>query len=290
MFYADCWQTDTGDIGMPYEKIDARLADLMFDKTATKRGNFKRIDNKPEGLVIWEDDEVNGKSVISLELPFNQTNRKYFSDGMYYPIDPRFIASGDTFRLDKTAGSRMSDGGGSVFLLRDKMIDPDSRDIKEWKTHRFVCTYQARPPLEIYLEDMLMMCEYFGAYMNPEKNLANIIDHFNRRGRGGYLFYGVDKATGRIRDTPGYSSLEGSKQEMFNLFISYMENHAHRERHAEILKDCKDIRGIKDMTHFDRWAAAAGCLKGASEVWEAPLFEEQQQGVNVSSFFSPRRV
>jgi hypothetical protein len=200
------------------------------------------------------------------------------------------MASADTFRLNKTAGSRMSDGGGAVFWIRDKAIDPDDKDIRTWTTNRFVCTYQARPPLEIYCEDMLMMCEYWGAWMNPEINIANIIDHFNRRCRSGYLFYAVDKATGKMRNTPGYSSLGASKQEMFNLFISYLQNHCHRERHAELLNDCKNIKGLDDMTNYDRWAAAAGCLKGASELWEEPTYSKQKEGRDITDVFSFRYV
>ena len=290
MHYADCWQTDSGDVGMPYEQIDKRISELMFDKTSTKLGNFVRYNNDPEGHVMWQDNP-DGKFVISYEPPQQNTNQKYWVNGTYIPKDPKFIACADTFRLDNTQGGKMSDGGGSVFWDRDEAIDPDSKPIHQYITNTFVCDYLARPELEVYWEDMLMMCEYYGALMYPENNVSTVIDHFKRRGREGYLLYGWDATTNKQRNTAGFSSLHTSKASLFNEIINYLKFHIHREKHIDFLYDCKQIKGLKDMTNYDRFTARGGCLLGAKARYkEFKKPKNVVDGFNIKSAFAARRV
>lgn len=286
--YADCFLTESGDIGMPYEKIDLRLSELAFDRQATQRGNYERIDkNNPESAVVWNECP-DGRWYVSYIPAPEKTNQKYVNHGIWFPKNPDlFTASADPFRLSKVAGSRMSNGGGSVFWERDFNIDPHDKEIKDWITNRFVCTYSYRPATtDEYAEDMLMMCIYWGALMYPEVNLPLIIEYFTKRGYAGFLKYGVDKTTGKYKPTAGFSSLDNSKSELFNLIIDYLQKHCHRERHKEILLEAKKIKGLADMTNYDLFTSAGGCLLGSQSKYGVINMKPKEESyTNISDFF-----
>jgi hypothetical protein len=290
MTYADCWQTDSGDIGMPYEKINVRINDLRFDKYATRRVRMYRKDNNKEGIVLLQDDP-DGRFLISLDLPANKQNQRFFKDGSYFPKDPKFIASADTYKVEKDKkDSKHSDGGGSVFWEHDELIDPIAKDIKLYQSNRFVCEYLARPTLEEYYEDMLMMCEYFGAMMYAENNINTVSDHFKRRGRGGYLLYEYDIVSGRFKETPGFFSNVAHKQELFNEIINYLKIHGQREQHINFLNDCLKIKGLDDMRNYDRFTAFGGCLMGVrAKFKEFNVIPEHEDVVDLAEIFPRHR-
>ena len=64
------------------------------------------------------------------------------------------------------------------------------------------------------------------------------------------------------KKTPGFQSYEKAKQDMFAEYMNYIKHHAFRERHIELLEECRDISGIEDMTNFDLFTAGGGCLLG----------------------------
>lgn len=260
---SDCFLTDTGDVGMPYEKIDARLAELALEKSNTRLVNYKEYEpNNPNGIVIQEDDP-NGRWEISYDLPPERANKGYIQNDIWFPFMPAFIASADPFRSEKAKlqqKQKASDGGGCVFWDRDYEIDPLDKDIHEWTTNRNVCTYLYRPETtDEFCEDMLLMCRYWGALMYPEHNLDYIEPYFMKRGYGGYLLRGFDRATGKLKSRSGFSALGGSQQLLLNCMIAYMEKHCHRERHIPLLKQCRDIKGVEDFTNNDLFVAAGGC-------------------------------
>ena len=271
--FSECFITKGSGSGLDLKIITKRIKQIQFDNSLTRRGNFKWENGIRDTRVIWEDDPINGRWVISLFLDESQTNRKIsqeIEDGtggkkiVYFPEKPgRFTAGADPYKFRKTQGKRMSNGGGSVFWERDKDIDPDDKPIEEWQSYRNVCTYSARPfDPDDYAEDMLMMCVYFGAMMYPEINISLIWDYFIRRGYDGYLKYNID-AAGNIKKTPGYSMNAKSAQKMMQLHQQYIKRHGLRERHIEYLQECKSIKGVEDITNWDLFAAVGAALMGS---------------------------
>jgi hypothetical protein len=291
--YADCFLTETGDIGMPYEKIDARLSELSFGKKMTRKGNFQRIGGDKDGFVEWVDDEENGRWEVSRLLPENESNQRYYTNGQWHPSSPdRFLSSQDPFRLSNTQHSKRSDGGGATFMLRDKSIDPDTKDMSEWVTHDFVSTYLYRPETtDEYAEDMLTECVYWGSLAYPEVNLPLIIEHFTKRKHLGYLKFGIDKATGKFRRTAGFSSLGDSKADLFNAVTDYLQKHCHRLKHKDLLLQCKRIKGLDDMKNNDLFTAAGGCLLGAQQVsYRDSVREVKVEAVSIYDYFPSKMV
>ena len=104
----------------------------------------------------------------------------------------KFILGCDPFMYNKTNNNRKSNGGGAVFMRRDKRIDNDTRPIEQWETYRFVCTYSNRTfDKNTYLEDMAMCAQYYGCCAYPENNVSAIEDYFMEHGYSQYLAYSI---------------------------------------------------------------------------------------------------
>ena len=307
-YYMDCFSIIGGDTGFNIEKLDKALAKLKrkvagnADNT-TVRGNFKRVIKgknplsskeflesgydrlKVESRIEWFPDPQ-GRWELSKVLSPSESNQKYRMDGQWYPQYPfKFTHSADPFgflkggeadkREDK---AKLSKGGIATFWERDRMIDPEDKDISEWLTNRFVCTYYNRLGADDeFAEDALMQCEYFGGEMYPERNVPLINKHFIKRGYGGYLKYEIDELTRKKKEEPGFYSLPGMKQALFRAIQRYIDRHCDREMHYEFLAQCRLIKGIEYMTDYDLFTACGGALLGSEVVrFETNLIEIEE--------------
>lgn len=288
VYFNECFRTEGQDVGFNLEIIEKRMDQLRFMKDATQTGNFKWENDQPDTRVIWEPCPE-GRWKISLTLPYAESNLRYKDNGHYFPSKPkRFTGGADPFKFNKVQHSRMSKGGGAIFWNRDMVKDPDTKDIKEWVSHRFVCTYLNRPATkDEYAEDMLMMCVYYGALMYPEHNVPLIQEHFEKRKYGGFLKYDEDMVTGKVSVNPGFNTQTGSiKQDLFNVKRDYIEKHGMRERHIEVLEQCKDIKGIEDLTDFDLFTACSGALLGSESEYGSHIEENStDNAVSIEDFF-----
>jgi len=280
--FKECFTPDVEDVYFDAEILRQRIEELInLKEPLTMQGDLLRSDQTnidSEVIFVPKEDGKFYLSFKNFEKYGYKPNNRYIKDGVWHPVNPKFISSGDAFRFNKTTskGRGVSDGGGSVFWARDKNLDPDDKDVKLWESNRFVCTYQHRPkggngltPKEEYCEDMLMMCEYFGAMMFPERNVADLIDWFYKRKRDGYLLFDVKEHGGKLiyKDVPGYDTVSTEiKDDLFKGLSSHISIHGLRERHLEILQDCARIKGLADMTHYDRFTACCGSIKGLSSL------------------------
>ena len=285
MTWRDCWVNPAKNSDFPIEVLEQRIGELQMTEPYTEQGDFLWV-NGVDSDVTWFPNE-NGKFIRSLRLDPSQSNKSYIKNGVRFPMYPeRFTACADPFKFDKTEGRRRSDFGGSVFWERDKTIDYDEKDIREWESHRFVCTYKNRTSdLKEACEDMIMMCMYYGAMMFPEINVYDVVRHFFERGYGGYLKYQWDYKIGKYKKNPGFSSATMSKMDLFNLMRDYLKLHGLREQHIEILQECLEIPGIDFMTDFDVFTAACGCLLGSRQ----PLTMGTVASASSKSYFAKRK-
>lgn len=298
--YSQCFQTAGSGSGLNIKKLAQREQTLKFDRTMTKRGNFMWANNEKDTRVIWVDDPIDGRWNISLELPDNQSNIRVFetvSDpqkpgefkDVWRPGIPwKFTAGADPFKFNKTEGKRISNGGGNVFFERDRSIDPDGKPISEWQTYRNVCTYSFRPShKDLYSEDMLMMCIYYGAMMYPEINIPTVWDYFELRGYGGYLKY-ARTPDGKFRNTPGFNAKGAMQNKIMQLHQDYIENYLILERHIEIVREQMKIKGIEDITNYDLFTAVGASFLG-SEIDYRNIYGDdmgdENKGPDISDFF-----
>ena len=253
------------------EIIDNRLEDFTFGNPNLTYGNFEWKDGIPDTQVVFKPkSKENGKFIVSylMDNPA-MANKKVMSGGVWMPANTTsFIAGGDPFKFKTTAGSLKSKGAGAVFMKRDILIDPDEKDICQWKTHRFVCTYANRPTPNEYGEDMIMMCHYYGCAMSPEITVPFLWTYFEDRGYGGYLFY-QKKNNHRTSLTPGANANEGTTEAIFAEYDEYIERHGAREVHGEILEQCREA-DITNLSPQDLFVAGGHALIAAKNSVRTP--------------------
>jgi hypothetical protein len=307
--YPEIFTPNAEDVYFDRNIISKRIQQLQFDKKwkdCTVEGNFERVDPNNLDSSVRFTPCKEGRFILSLtnlQKYGYMANDFYVKKGERFPRNPRFIASADPFKNNKTKshGSRISNGGGAVFWIHDEEIDPVTKDIMEWESNRTVCTYEFRPsgkpnmtPKDEYCEDMVMMMEWFGALMYPERNVQDLIDYIEERNRTGYFLYTVKQTRygKQIEELPGFDTTgDKIKDELFKGMAGYIRIHGERERHIEVLQDCMDINGIADMTHYDRLTSVMGCLKGTKSHYIKVYHNKQNstKRFSMSSVYGGRR-
>jgi hypothetical protein len=291
----DCWKGSTGDMGLNYTIIDKAIVDSKYAKVY--QGNFDWEGGVVDGRVVWLDDQNNGRFFVSDFLigrnnakkmgrsyHFDETTREYVQAWM--PFNPNLTTSGvDPYdfrsssvmkKREYGAKSNLSDGGACVGLNPDPNINKDTPE-RDCTTPSVICTYRARPGIEVFKEDMIKMHVYFGCMMNCERNKVSVIEHFIKRGYAGYLLY-MTTADGKIETAPCTWSGEGTKNEMLNFVKWYVDIHGHKIEHVNLLTELKNISGPDKLTHYDLLAAFGwmlyGMYKGYQKVYQRLTEEE----------------
>lgn len=291
--YSECFTTSSNDIGFNTWVLTTRIGQLTM-KRETVKGNFVRIGDI-DSPVIFINDELNGRWELSHILDDSETNKKFNIRGTYYPGSNKFVAAADPFKLAKSQAQqtkKLSDGGGAVFMRRDKMIDPDTKDISLWSTNRFVCTYLHRTDTTTeYFDDMLKTCQFFSCSLLPESNEIGLNDYFIENGYGGYLLFLKDKKG--VKNAPGVYANEDNKGAAMLGFRNYLQLHGLREKHLSLLLQCKEISALKQLTKYDLLASALWCLVGDEKGYFDHLSNMQSQdsvggGIDLTKFFRMR--
>jgi len=270
IWFKECFRTKDGDIGFNVKKIDDQIDAIRFhnEKLGIK-GNFKWKDDVKDSIVIFEEDEENGRWFVTKLIAHN--NKRYLDGDIWRPderFSDEFTHSADPFKANKTQGKRMSLGGGSIFLNYNESIDGKKR-IQDWITHTTVATYLFRPnTLPEFCEDQLMACLYYNCLSYPEIDVAATWTHFEERGYAGFMKYDIDPASKKLKNTPGFTS-RGSQQKLFNTLRDYFEKHSHREKHLAFLMQAKDAQGLEDFTDLDLLVAGGGAIMGSNIVYES---------------------
>jgi hypothetical protein len=299
--FDECFITSGADSGLPIPKIIRRVQELQFitDKElGIETGNFEWLNDQKDTTVVFKHDKQ-GKFRVS-HVP-NNPNQKFRAtifdlDRMVNTWKPLYgnlyTASADPFSFLKTqttSKNRLSKGAGNVFMERNESVDDDDKPIESWETYRNVCTYSTRvKDPDDYAEDMLMMCVFYGAMMYPEINVDLIWKHFRRRGYLGYLKYGKDPS-GRKRNTPGFYNKGAVPQDLFTAHKRYLENHCDRERHIEILLECKEIKGVEDLTNRDLFVAVGGSYLGSEHSFYDYSNPLNNRGMRLNSIFPKKK-
>ena len=281
--YADSWKTSARNCVFNLMKIEDRLEFYRNGNPDKVQGNFE-WSSGPDSKVRFVPSEV-GRFYLSLQLDPNKANRMIVDpDGRKTPGNPnKFYAGGDPFKFSKTK-NKGSYGGGAVYWKYDHAVDAGKPDYMKHDSNRFVCTYKYRPiTIEDYGEDMIKMCVYFGCTMFPETNVDFLYKYFEDRGYGGYLYYIFDPRKGRFASMPGQYTHVKEKEQIFSVTQSYIERHALRERHDELLKEWKEI--VDELNDFDLAVAAGLALIAAGDIDEGAYEEEDTSATDIDTYY-----
>jgi len=262
--FAECFRTSAKSSGFNMNKLESYIDELSFSRQNIAVGNLVWKGNIRDSRVEFVANSQ-GKFRISHQLNDNESNKKFWSDEEegWKPANAHWgVAGGDPFKFNITKGNRKSKGGGAV--VKKGMIKDGDFAMKR----KFACTYAQRTyDKNIYGEDMLMMCIYFGVPMFPEIDVPFLWDYFRDRGYQGYLLYKMDPNSFKISNTPG-DTANRTKQDIFTEYMTWIENEADIENHTEILEECRDIDGPEDMTNYDLFTAGGYALLGTRGLFD----------------------
>ncbi len=173
-----------------YEQIDYN-ADLNNSAMVTT-GSFQ-WENGIDSRVIFTPNR-DGRFRISWIPPVNLQNRVIVRNGTKYPGNEHMGAFGcDSYDISGTVDGRGSNGslhGLTKFSMEDA------------PPNLFFLEYISRPQTaEIFFEDVLMACVFYGMPILAENNKPRLLYHFKRRGYRGYSMNRPDKVWNKLSVT-----------------------------------------------------------------------------------------
>jgi hypothetical protein len=174
-----------------YEQIDHN-ADLNNIASVTI-GSFQWENGIKDSKVIFIPNR-DGNFRISWVPPYNLQNRVIVKNGTKYPGNDHCGAFGcDSYDISGTVDGRGSNGslsGLTKFSMED--VPPN----------QFFLEYIARPQTaEIFFEDVLMACVFYGMPLLCENNKPRLLYHFKRRGYRGFSMNRPDKVWNKLSVT-----------------------------------------------------------------------------------------
>ena len=228
-----------------YEQIDFN-GDLKHSNLVTK-GSFQWRDGIKDTSVIFVPNS-NGRFLVTWVPPENLQNRVIVKNGVKYPGNEDLGAFGcDSYDISGTVDSRGSNGslhGLTSFSMLD--VPPN----------HFFLEYIARPQTaEIFFEDVLMACIFYGMPILAENNKPRLLYHFKRRGYRGFAMNRPDKIYNKLsvteREIGGIpNSSEDVKQAHASAIESYIENYVGL-RSDNTHGDTYFQRTLNDWSRFD---------------------------------------
>ena len=174
-----------------YEQIDYN-EDLKSSNVITQ-GNFQWEDGIKDTSVMFVPSKQ-GRFFVSWVPNVNQQNRVLIKNGRKFPGNEHMGAFGcDSYDISGTVDGRGSKGslhGLTKFSMEDA------------PPNLFFLEYIARPQTaEMFFEDVLMACVFYGMPILAENNKPRLLYHFKRRGYRGYSMNRPDKTMHKLSVT-----------------------------------------------------------------------------------------
>ena len=174
-----------------YQQIDYN--DSLIKEKFLTRGYFHWKNGEKDTEVIWTPDK-NGRFLVSWIPKQNLRNNVITRNGKKYPGNEHMGAFGcDPYDISGVVG-----GGGSNGALHGMT----TFHMSEGPTNEFFLEYVARPQTaEIFFEDVLMACHFYGMPILAENNKARLLYHFKNRGYRGFSMNRPDKNITKLSKT-----------------------------------------------------------------------------------------
>jgi len=203
-----------------YQQIDYNDS-LIKDRYLT-RGSFHWKDGVKDTKVIWTPNR-NGRFLVSWIPEERLRNNVFKKNGKYHPGNEHLGSFGcDPYDISGTVVGKGSNGS----LHGQTKFNMDNCPSNE-----FFLEYIARPQTaEIFFEEVLMACIFYGMPALIENNKARILYHFKNRGYRHFCMNRPDKTYNKLskteRELGGIpNSSEDIKQAHASAIESYIEKH-----------------------------------------------------------------
>ena len=174
-----------------YEQVDYN-EDLKNSAVVTT-GSFQWKNGIKDTTVEFYPNK-NGRFKITWVPSYNLQNRVIIKNGVKYPGNEHIGAFGcDSYDISGTVDKKGSNGalhGLTKFSMEDA------------PTNHFFLEYISRPQTaEIFFEDVLMACVFYGMPILAENNKPRLLYHFKRRGYRGFAMNRPDKTIHKLSVT-----------------------------------------------------------------------------------------
>ena len=174
------------------------------------RGNFEWEGGIKDTTVVWRPNHK-GRFLIAWLPPKELQNRwieknNQFGGRSKHPLNEDLGCFGaDTYDIDATAGAKLENTeNGSEYDSGSKgaISGVTSFSMRNIPSNFFFLEYIARPQTaEIFFEDALLACVFYGMPILIESNKARMLYHFKNRGYRGFSLSRFDKETNRLSPT-----------------------------------------------------------------------------------------
>ena len=234
-----------------YHQIDYN--DSMIKEHYMTRGMFSWKDGIKDTQVIWTPDP-RGRFNISWAPPKHLQNNVHIRNGIRYPGNEHIGSFGcDSYDISAVVGGRGSNGalhGMTKFHMDDAPVN------------EFFLEYIARPQTaEIFFEEVLMACVFYGMPILVENNKPRLLYHIKNRGYRGFSINRPDKQLAKLtkteRELGGIpNSSEDVKQAHASAIESYIEKFVGLDLEAKY-RDPEEMgtmpftRTLEDWAKFD---------------------------------------
>jgi hypothetical protein len=174
-----------------YQQIDYN--DTLIKEHHLTRGNFSWKDGIKDTQVIFTPD-TRGRFLVGWTPNKGLQNQVYEKNGIKYPGNEHIGAFGcDSYDISGVVVGRGSNGalhGLTKFHMDDAPIN------------QFFLEYIARPQTaEIFFEEVLMACVFYGMPILIENNKPRLLYHFKNRGYRGFCINRPDKTYNKLSKT-----------------------------------------------------------------------------------------
>tara|TARA_Y100001938_G_scaffold151114_1_gene246180 strand:- start:4160 stop:6322 length:2163 start_codon:yes stop_codon:yes gene_type:complete len=228
-----------------YQQIDYN--DSLIQEHHITQGSFYWKGGVVDSEVVWRPD-LRGRFKVSWLPPKHLQNRIVNKKGTKYPANEHIGAFGcDSYDISGTVGGGASNG--ALHGLTKFNVD-------DAPSNQFFLEYVARPQTaEIFFEEVLMACIFYGMPILVENNKPRLLYHFKNRGYRGFSINRPDKAFNRLskteRELGGIpNSSEDVKQAHAAAIESYIETHVGLVKEDE-MGYMPFNRTLEDWAKFD---------------------------------------
>jgi hypothetical protein len=234
-----------------YQQID--FNDSLIKEHYTTRGSFHWQDGMKDTKVIFTPDN-RGRFNVSWTPAKHLQNNVQTRNGIMHPGNEHIGSFGcDPYDISAVVGGRGSNG--SLHGLTKFNMD-------EAPSNEFFLEYIARPQTaEIFFEEVLMACVFYGMPILIENNKPRLLYHFKNRGYRAFSLNRPDKQYNKLskteRELGGMpNSSEDVKQSHASAIESYIEKHigfdsAGNYREPDVIGNMPFTKTLEDWAKFD---------------------------------------
>lgn len=265
-----------------YEQIDYN--DDLRNTNVITQGNFQWENGVRDTRVVFSPSKE-GRFFISWTPPKNLQNRVIIKNGLKFPGNEHCGAFGcDPYDISGTVDGKGSKGslhGLTKFSMED--VPPN----------HFFLEYIARPQTsEIFFEDVLMACVFYGMPILAENNKPRLLYYFKRRGYRGFSMNRPDKVWNKLSITEKEiggipNNSEDIKQAHAAAIESYIDNHIGLNENGygdmyfnRTLNDWSRFN-INDRTSFDASISSGLAIMACNRHLYIPIADVKRETYNL---------